>query len=87
MTLIKILLQKLGKGEDLITFVKDRPGHDLRYAMNFEKAQNELNWTPTVNFEEGIDRTIQWYLDHQEWIDHVTTGAYLEYYQKQYGTK
>lgn len=83
--LVKQLLQHLGKSEELITFVKDRPGHDLRYAMNFDKATRELGWTPAYTFEKGIQETIEWYLNHQDWINRVTSGDYLKYYQQQYG--
>lgn len=85
LTLVKELIRQKGKSEDLITFVKDRPGHDLRYAMNFEKATRELGWTPEYTFEQGIQETIQWYRDHTAWIENVTSGAYQSYYSKQYG--
>ncbi|MHA1646526.1 MAG: GDP-mannose 4,6-dehydratase, partial [Promethearchaeota archaeon] len=83
--MVKLLLNELGKGEDLITFVKDRPGHDLRYAMDFSKSTKELGWTPQYKFEDGIRETIQWYLDNQKWVENITSGTYLEYYKKQYG--
>lgn len=73
-----------GSSEQLITFVKDRPGHDLRYAIDATKIQNELGWTPSVTFEEGLSQTIDWYLNNQEWLDHVTSGAYQKYYDEQY---
>ncbi|KAB5488850.1 MULTISPECIES: dTDP-glucose 4,6-dehydratase [Flagellimonas] len=73
-----------GTSEKLITFVKDRPGHDLRYAIDASKINRELGWKPSVTFEEGLERTIDWYLDNQEWLDHVTSGDYKLYYQKQY---
>lgn len=73
-----------GTSEKLITFVKDRPGHDLRYAIDASKINKELGWKPSVTFEEGLERTIDWYLDNQEWLDHVTSGDYREYYKKQY---
>ncbi|WP_457557362.1 dTDP-glucose 4,6-dehydratase [Candidatus Harpocratesius sp.] len=85
--MVKYLLRALRKGEELITFVRDRPGHDLRYAMNFEKATRELGWSPKYDFETGMKETIQWYLDHSEWVDHCITGEYLEYYSSQYGQK
>jgi dTDP-glucose 4,6-dehydratase len=79
---------KLGRGqgssEKLITFVKDRPGHDLRYAIDASKIKNELGWTPSVTFEEGLSKTIDWYLDNKKWLSHVTSGAYMKYYEKQY---
>ena len=82
--MVKFLLKELGKGEELITFVKDRPGHDLRYAMNISKAARELNWKPKYEFENGMKETIKWYLENQEWVDNVTSGAYLDYYKNQY---
>ena len=69
----------------LIRFVTDRPGHDRRYAIDASKIRNELDWEPSLSFEQGIDQTIDWYLSHPEWVDAVTSGAYLDYYQQQYG--
>jgi dTDP-glucose 4,6-dehydratase len=83
--LVKLLLKELGKGEDLITFVKDRPGHDLRYAMNYSKSEKELGWSPKYDFNNGIKETIDWYLKNSAWVENITSGAYLEYYNKQYG--
>jgi len=80
----KKLIRKDGTSEKLITFVKDRPGHDLRYAIDATKINQELGWKPSVTFEEGLERTIDWYFENQEWLDHVTSGDYLEYYKKQY---
>ncbi len=73
-----------GASRKLITFVKDRAGHDLRYAIDASKIEKELGWTPYYTFEEGLSETIDWYLENQEWLDHVTSGAYQEYYQKMY---
>lgn len=73
-----------GASEKLITFVKDRPGHDLRYAIDATKINQELGWKPSVTFEEGLKRTVEWYFDNQEWLNHVTSGDYKEYYKKQY---
>ncbi|WP_233243979.1 dTDP-glucose 4,6-dehydratase [Tamlana fucoidanivorans] len=73
-----------GTSEKLITYVKDRPGHDLRYAIDASKINKELGWKPSVTFEEGLNITIDWYLDNEAWLDHVTSGAYREYYGKQY---
>lgn len=73
-----------GTSEKLISFVKDRPGHDLRYAIDATKINRELGWKPSVTFEEGLEKTIDWYLANQEWLEHVTSGQYLEYYNKQY---
>lgn len=76
--------RKAGTSEQLITFVNDRAGHDLRYAIDASKIQEELGWTPSLQFEEGIDLTIDWYLENEEWLDHVTSGAYQTYYQERY---
>lgn len=73
-----------GESEQLITFVKDRPGHDLRYAIDASKINKELGWEPSVTFEQGLSKTIDWYLENQEWLEHVTSGDYQKYYQKQY---
>lgn len=86
--LCQIMDQKLGRdagdSEKLITYVKDRPGHDLRYAIDASKINKELGWKPSVTFEEGLERTINWYLNNKEWLENVTSGTYKEYYQKQY---
>lgn len=76
--------REVGTSEKLITYVKDRAGHDLRYAIDATKIQKELGWEPSLQFEEGIEITIDWYLNNQEWLDHVTSGAYQEYYSKHY---
>jgi dTDP-glucose 4,6-dehydratase len=73
-----------GESEKLITYVKDRPGHDLRYAIDATKINKELGWAPSVTFEEGLDKTIDWYLKNTEWLNHVTSGTYQQYYQQQY---
>lgn len=73
-----------GSSEKLITFVKDRPGHDLRYAIDATKIHEELGWEPSVTFEEGLALTIDWYLNNHEWLEHVTSGDYTAYYEKQY---
>jgi len=70
--------------ESLITYVKDRPGHDLRYAIDASKIKNELGWKPSVTFEEGLEKTINWYLSNEKWLNNVTSGAYKTYYKKQY---
>ncbi|TPG40077.1 dTDP-glucose 4,6-dehydratase [Flavobacterium pectinovorum] len=86
--LCKIMDQKLGRAEgksqELITYVKDRPGHDFRYAIDASKINKELGWKPSVTFEEGLEKTINWYFDNEDWLKNVTSGAYKEYYQKQY---
>ena len=73
-----------GYSEKLITFVKDRPGHDKRYAIDASKLANDLGWKPSVTFEEGLSKTIDWFLENKEWLDHVTSGDYQKYYDKQY---
>ncbi|MGM0567475.1 MAG: dTDP-glucose 4,6-dehydratase [Bacteroidota bacterium] len=80
----KKLGRKPGESEELITFVKDRAGHDLRYAIDSTKLSKELGWEPSVQFEEGLEITVDWYLKNGEWLDHVTSGAYQEYYEEQY---
>jgi dTDP-glucose 4,6-dehydratase len=86
--LIKIVDKKLGRAEGesekLITYVKDRPGHDKRYAIDASKIKNELGWEPSVDFEQGLDKTIDWYLANEEWLQNVTSGDYQRYYEKQY---
>ncbi|MWB94481.1 dTDP-glucose 4,6-dehydratase [Flavobacterium sp. GA093] len=90
--LVKLLCQimdtklnrKEGTSKELITYVKDRPGHDLRYAIDATKINKELGWKPSVTFEEGLEKTINWYLANEQWLQNVTSGAYKEYYQKQY---
>ena len=76
--------RNIGKSEELITYVKDRPGHDLRYAIDANKINKELGWKPSVTFEEGLERTIDWYLENKVWLNNVTSGAYQDYYKKQY---
>jgi len=86
--LCQIMDEKLGrekgKSQELITYVKDRPGHDLRYAIDASKINKELGWKPSVTFEEGLEKTINWYLNNEEWLKNVTSGSYKEYYKKQY---
>jgi len=84
---VKTILKELGKSEDLITYVKDRPGHDLRYAIDPTKISNELGWEPTTRFEEGIKKTIKWYLDNKEWWKEIISGEYKNYYEKMYGNR
>jgi dTDP-glucose 4,6-dehydratase len=81
------ILKVLGKPESLVRFVKDRPGHDRRYAMNFSKLRKKLGWEPKVTFEEGIKKTITWYVEHQDWWQRIKTGEYLEYYERMYGNR
>jgi dTDP-glucose 4,6-dehydratase len=80
----KKLGRSVGESEQLITYVKDRPGHDLRYAIDATKINKELGWAPSVTFEEGLEKTIDWYLENTEWLEHVTSGAYQDYYQDMY---
>ena len=80
----KKLKRKLGTSEKLITFVNDRPGHDLRYAIDASKLNRALGWRPSVTFEEGLSKTIDWYLNHKDWLDNVTSGSYQNYYKSQY---
>lgn len=86
--LIKTVDRLLGRGEDedlgLITYVTDRAGHDLRYAIDSTKLQKELGWEPSLQFEEGIEKTVRWYLDNQPWLDNITSGDYEKYYEEQY---
>lgn len=80
----KLLGRAEGESEKLITYVTDRAGHDLRYAIDSTKLKNELGWEPSLQFEEGIEKTVRWYLDNQEWLDNVTSGDYQAYYEKMY---
>lgn len=80
----KKLNRENGTSEKLITFVKDRAGHDLRYAIDSGKLQRELGWTPSLQFEEGLEKTVDWYLNNQEWLQQVTSGDYMNYYEQQY---
>jgi dTDP-glucose 4,6-dehydratase len=92
--LVKLLCKQMdeklgnipGTSEGLITYIKDRPGHDRRYAIDATKIKSELGWKPSVTFEEGLSQTIDWYLQNKEWLQHVTSGAYQNYYQTQYTT-
>ncbi len=85
--IVRWILRLLDKPEDLIEFVKDRPGHDRRYAIDASKIQNELGWVPSHTFERGIADTVRWYVDHQVWVERVMSGAYQEYYRRQYGER
>ena len=80
----KKLMREEGSSEKLITFVKDRAGHDLRYAIDSSKIQKELGWTPSVTFEEGLEKTVDWYLNNINWMERITSGAYQSYYDEQY---
>ena len=86
-TVDRLLGRPEGTSEKLITYVTDRAGHDLRYAIDSSKLKNELGWEPTLQFEEGIEKTVRWYLDNQKWIDNVTSGQYQKYYREMYNLK
>lgn len=83
-TVDRLLGRKEGEDMDLITYVTDRKGHDMRYAIDSSKLQRELGWEPSLQFEEGIEKTVRWYLDNQEWMDNVTSGDYQKYYESMY---
>ena len=83
-TVDRLLGRPEGASEKLITYVTDRAGHDLRYAIDSTKLKNELGWEPSLQFEEGIEKTVKWYLENQEWLDHVTSGDYQKYYEMMY---
>lgn len=89
--LCKIMDKKLnrerGESAKLITFVKDRAGHDLRYAIDADKLEHELGWTPSLQFEEGLEKTVDWYLSNQEWLDNIVNGNYKSYYEDQYSNR
>ena len=83
-TVDRMLGRSDGEDNDLITYVKDRAGHDIRYAIDSTKLQRELGWEPSLQFEEGIEKTVKWYLENQEWLETVTSGEYLKYYEEMY---
>jgi len=84
LSVAKTILDRLGKPHSLIRYVTDRPGHDRRYAINFSKIERELGWRPSISFEDGICRTVEWYRTHQEWWKKIKTGEYLDYYDRMY---
>jgi dTDP-glucose 4,6-dehydratase len=86
-TVDRLLGRKVGASENLITYVTDRAGHDLRYAIDSSKLKDELGWQPSLQFEEGIEKTVAWYLDNKEWLENITSGDYKEYYKKNYDNK
>ncbi|KAF0152680.1 MAG: dTDP-glucose 4 6-dehydratase [Ignavibacteria bacterium] len=85
--IVKLILNKLGKTEDMIEYVKDRPGHDRRYAIDSTKIQTELGWKPTFEFEQAMDNTIEWYLANKDWWQRIISGEYQNYYEVQYGNR
>ena len=82
--IVKLILQRLNKQESLISYVEDRKGHDFRYAIDPTKLKKEFGWEPKTMFNDGIVKTIDWYLENEEWLKNVTSGEYLNYYKKQY---
>jgi len=85
--IVRYILKHLGKDESLIKYVKDRPGHDFRYAMDFSKIQKELGWEPDYTFEDGMSSTIDWYLENKQWCENVRSGAYQDYYERMYANR
>lgn len=85
--IVKLILKELNKPESLITYVADRKGHDLRYAIDPAKIHAELGWLPETKFADGIVKTIKWYVDNHEWMEKITSGEYLKYYEKMYGNR
>ena len=83
----KKLGREEGESERLITYVKDRAGHDMRYAIDSTKISKELGWKPSLQFEEGIEKTIDWYLENTAWLENIISGDYQEYYNKQYNLR
>ena len=84
-TVDRLLNRPEGADLDLITYVTDRLGHDARYAIDSTKLQRELGWEPSLQFEEGIEKTVRWYLEHEEWMDDIVSGEYEKYYESMYG--
>jgi dTDP-glucose 4,6-dehydratase len=85
--IVRHILTRLSKPASLIRFVTDRPGHDRRYAMDASKLKKELGWEPSIGFEDGMNQTVQWYLEHDAWWERIKTGEYLTYYEKWYGNR
>ena len=85
--IVKLICKELGKPESLITFVTDRKGHDMRYAIDPTKIHEELGWLPETRFEDGLKKTVQWYLDHEDWWQPIVSGEYIDYYEKMYGDR
>lgn len=85
--IVKTILNRLGKSEELIEYVKDRPGHDRRYAIDSGRIMGELGWKPSIDFQQGIAMTIQWYLENSQWLEHAVSGKYQQYYQNMYESR
>ena len=85
--MVKTILKLIGKPESLITYVKDRPGHDKRYAIDSTKTNTQLGWKAAVKFEQGMKSTIDWYLQNRKWLNNVTSGQYQKYYQQMYANR
>jgi dTDP-glucose 4,6-dehydratase len=85
--IVKQILALVDRPESLIQFVEDRPGHDRRYAMDSSKIRNEIGWAPTLSFEDALKATVQWYLDNNDWLEHVRSGTYQGYYEMLYGER
>ena len=85
--IVKIIVESLGKSEDLITYVTDRAGHDMRYAIDPTKIHNELGWLPETMFADGIKKTIKWYLENKEWWENIISGEYKDYYDRMYSNR
>ncbi|MFA6193864.1 MAG: GDP-mannose 4,6-dehydratase, partial [Parcubacteria group bacterium] len=85
MEIVKKILELLNQGEEMIEYVKDRLGHDRRYAIDFSKIKNELGWQPRTSFEDGMKQTVEWYKNNESWWRDVKSGEYQKYYEKQYG--
>ena len=83
--IVKLICKKLNVSDSMITYVADRKGHDMRYAIDPTKIHKQLGWLPETSFEQGIERTIQWYLDHRKWWEEILSGEYQNYYSKFYG--
>ena len=84
MRCLRMILEAMGRDPEDFDWVADRPGHDRRYAIDSTKLKDELGWEPSLQFEEGIEKTVRWYLDNQEWMDNVTSGDYQKYYENMY---
>ena len=86
-TVDRLLGREEGASDGLITYVTDRAGHDLRYAIDSRKLKDELGWEPSLQFEEGIEKTVKWYLENQAWMDEITSGDYESYYERMYANR